>query len=133
MAEAIGLGASVITFITVLKAVSPIYSSIKDAPEDIAHLQRRLQNLAFILEKIDNTTSLYPQYTEDSATERYWNHNSTRLRSDFNEFETFAKELSTRGKVRWILIDHNRVKKMLDRLSEDIATLNSLHQLIIDS
>jgi hypothetical protein len=59
MAEAIGMGASIITFITVLKAVSPIYSSIKDAPDDITHLRRRLQDLAFILEKIDHTTSLY--------------------------------------------------------------------------
>jgi len=133
MAEAIGLGASIITFITVLKAVSPIYSPMKDAPDDITHLRRRLQDLAFILEKIDHTTSLYPQYAEDSATESYWNQNSTRLRSDFNEFETFAKELNTSGKVRWILTNHDRVKKLLDHLSEDIAMLNSLHQLIMDS
>ena len=56
MAEAVGLGASILTFITVAaglsKANAALYGSIKDAPSDVQSVQTRLKDLEFILTQI---------------------------------------------------------------------------------
>jgi hypothetical protein len=133
MAEAISLGASVITFISVIKAVAPIYASIKDGPDDIMSLQSRLQSLRMLLVNIERISSKYPDCAEDPDIKKYWNDKSTTLRSDFTAFENFTQGLKSRGKIRWLLADHSRANKILDRLSEDITMLNSLIQITMNS
>jgi len=133
MAEAISLGASVITFITVIKAVAPIYASIKDGPDDIIRLQSRLQSLHMLLANIESISSTYPDCAEDPGIKKYWNDKSTTLRSDFTAFGNFTQGLNSRGKIRWLLTDRSRANKILDRLSEDIMMLNFLIQITMDS
>jgi hypothetical protein len=133
MAEAISLSASVITFITLIKAVAPIYASIKDGPKDIIILQSRLQSLHMLLANIELISSTHPDCAEDPVFKKYWNDKSTTLRSDFTAFENFTQGLNSRGKIRWLLADRSRANKILDRLSDDIKMLNFLIQTTMDS
>ena len=98
MAEPVGLGASVVAFITVAaklsKAAATVYGSIKDVPSDLQGVEMRLKDLKFILIQIHRTRSLNPEFAGDLATERYWASKEAKLKSDFAEFEEFASQLT---------------------------------------
>ena len=135
MAEAAGLGASVVTFITVVaqlsKAAATLHDSIKDAPDGVQRVQTRLKDLEFILTQIDRTRSMNPECVGDPSTENYWNGKEAKLRSDFAEFERFTTQLATnigkaKGKIKWFLSHEDRAKKVLDLLAEDINVLRAL-------
>ena len=62
MAEAINLGASVLTFIVVAAKLSrttaTLNGSIQDAPGDVQRVQARLKALEFILAQMDRTHAM---------------------------------------------------------------------------
>ena len=135
MAEAVGLGASVVTFIAVAaklsRATATLHGSIKDAPSDVQRVQTRLKDLEFILTQIDRTRAMNPECAGDPATESYWNGKEAKLRSDFAEFEHFITQLAAnigkaKGRVKWLLSHEDRAKKVLDLLAEDIDVLRAL-------
>ena len=135
MVEPVGLGASVVAFITVAaklsKAAAAVYGSIKDAPSDVRRVEMRLKDLEFILGQIDRTRSMNPAFGEDLATERYWAGKGAKLKSDFAEFEEFATQLTANsgraiGRIKWFLSHEDRARKALKLLVEDIDALKIL-------
>ena len=135
MAEPVGLGASVLTFITVVaklsSATATIHSTLQDAPSDVQRIRTRLKDLQFILAQIDRTCAMNPECLGDPATESYWNGKEAKLRSDFVEFERFTTQLAAdigkaKGRIKWFLSHGNRAKKVLDLLAEDIDVLRAL-------
>ena len=139
MAEAVSLGASIVTFITVAAALSrataTIYGSIKDAPSDVQRIQTRLEDLEFILNQINSTRLRNPECVGDPATESYWNAKEGKLKSDFAEFGGFAAHLTAnigkaKGKWKWFLSDGDRAKKNLELLAEDIDVLKTLFDIM---
>jgi len=137
MADAISLGASVLAFVTVAAQLTRItytfFDSIKDAPEDIRRLPERLKDLQFILQQIYQLGTINPQYEADPDIRGYWDIKAAKLQRDFDEFQTFAEGLKAkdiRGRVKWFLSDHDRAKKILSLLCEDIEVLRCLHQIM---
>jgi hypothetical protein len=137
MAESISLGASVLAFITITVQLSKItaglYVTLNDAPEDIARLRTRLEDLHFILSEINRLRSSFPDYDTSSEIQRYWNDKSKRLELDFKEFRKFTDGLNTKdvkGKIRWFLSHRDHAKTVLVVLSEDIDILRSLYQIM---
>ena len=135
MAEAIGLGASVLTFIAVAaklsSATATLHNSIKDAPSDVQRVQTRLKDLEFILAQIDRTCSMNPECVGDPTIKSYWTGKEAKLRSDFAEFGNFAAQLTTnigkaKGRVKWFLSHEDRAMKVLGLLAEDIDLLMTL-------
>ena len=135
VAEAVGLGAGVLTFITVAaklsSATTALQSSIKDAPGDVQRVQTRLEDLEFILTQIDRARSMNPESVGDPATESYWNRKEAKLRSDFVEFGGFAAQLTAnigkaKGRIKWLLSHEDRAEKVLGLLAEDIDVLRAL-------
>jgi len=143
MAEAVGLGASVLAFIKVFGQLSTAaitcYDSIKDAPEDIARVRERLRDLERILAEIGRVRSIFPiGEHDDPGTQRYWNDKCRGVRSHFDGLTELANgwNASARSGTRryqWILSNRARAEKSLVKLSEDIETLKSLHHIMMVS
>lgn len=136
MAETIGLASGVIGFIDIAarltKTAIAIYSTMKDAPDDIKRLKNRSEDLQFILTKINNI----PETDQDEKTARYWSEKSKQLVADFAEFNSFAAGLDEhriKGKVKWYLSKQDRATKLLGLLAEDLKVLKALHQLMMES
>lgn len=141
MAEPVGLGASVVAFITVAaklsKAAATVYGTIKDAPSDVQRVETRLKDLEFILNRIDRARSMNPEAAGDLATESYWASKEVKLKSDFAEFEDFAAQLTANagkvmGRIKWFLSHEDRARKALGLLAEDMDVLRTL-QLMMES
>jgi hypothetical protein len=136
MADAVGLGASVLAFITIAgklsKAAAKLYGSFHNAPEEVKRVQTRMNDLGILLSQIERIYSAHPQCVTDAAVQRYWNEKSTKLRDDFATFESFTDRLNTSlgGRVRWFLSHQDRAKSILELLSEDIDMLYLLYQLM---
>ena len=141
MAEPVGLGASVVAFITVAaklsKAAATIYGTIKDAPSDVQRVETRLKDLEFILNRIDRARSMNPEAAGDLAIESYWASKEVKLKSGFVEFEDFAAQLTANsgkvmGRIKWFLSHEDRARKALGLLAEDMDVLRTL-QLMMES
>ena len=135
MAEAVGLGASVLTFIMVGAKLSSttatVHSTLQNAPGDVQRIQTQLKDLQFILAQIDRTRAMNPECLWEPAMESYWAGKEAKLRSDFMEFERFTAQLAesiqnAKGKIKWLLSHECRAKRILGLLAEDIDVLRAL-------
>ena len=135
MAEAVSLGASIIAFVAVAarlsKAVNDARDSVKDAPEDIARVVKKLGNLKCLLSEIrDQDTITANSQTGDYLT-RLWASQSDQLQRDFAEYQALADKLALQlkrdqgpisgAKIRfhWFF-KRDAVRELDDRLQENI-------------
>jgi hypothetical protein len=139
MAEVVGLGASILAFITVAaklsKTTATIYGTIHNAPEDIKRFHTRLDDLKFTLDTIHFIQEGRPGHAEDHRVLDFWNEKFKKLRRDFSEFEQFTRELDVqgngvKGRIRWFLSNQDRAKKILGLVSEDIEVLKTLQHIM---
>jgi hypothetical protein len=139
MAEAVGLGASVLAFITVAaqlsKTTATIYGTIHDAPEHIKRFHTRLHDLKFILDAIRRIQTSHFGCEEDLLVREFWGEKFEKLRRDFSEFEQLTRELDVqkngvKGRIRWFLSNQDRAKKILGLVSEDIEVLKTLQHIM---
>ena len=136
MAEAVSLGASIIAFVAVAarlsKAVNDARDSVKDAPEDIARVIKKLGNLECLLNEIrDQDTSIANPQAGDSLT-RLWASQSDQLQRDFAKYQSLADKLalqlrkdqgpisSTKIRFHWFF-KRDAVRELDDRLQENIG------------
>lgn len=96
MAEAVGLGASVLAFATIAaqlsKAILAVWGSIKDTPEDIRRVAGRLNTLEFILNQVHEKDLTTPDGTKHK-TVLFWAEQSNQLDHDFAEYKALAEKL----------------------------------------
>ena len=135
MAEAVSLGASIIAFVAIAarlsKAVNDARDSVKDAPEDIARVIKKLGNLECLLNEIHNQdTSIANSRAGDSLT-RLWASQSDQLQRDFASYQSLADKLalqlrkdqgpisSTKIRFHWFF-KRDAVRELDDRLQENI-------------
>ena len=135
MAEAVSLGASIIAFVAIAarlsKAVNDARDSVKDAPEDIARVIKKLGDLECLLNEIRNqdTSAANPQ-AGDSLT-RLWASQSSQLQRDFASYQSLADKLaiqlrkdqgpisSTKIRFHWFF-KRDAVRELDDRLQGNI-------------
>lgn len=133
------LASSIIGFITVVaqlsKATSTVYSTMKDALDDIQRIKSLSEDLQYVLAEIQSLPAGIEASWTDKA-KRYWIDKSARLRQHFGEFDVFAnglKENQLLGKEKWFLSRQGRTKKLMGYLKEDLDVLRMVHQLMAES
>jgi len=146
MAEVIGFGASVLTFITIAtqlaKAAFATYETVTDAHEEIKRVRTRLNDLRFILLQIyhrrihsSSTGEPDPAYWDDKSA-RYWDEKSAQLWDSFAQLEKITSRLNETqpvARLRWLLSGQDRARKLLALLTEDLAVLKTLNQFMLES
>ena len=135
MAEAVSLGASIIAFVAVAarlsKAINDARNSVKDAPEDIARVIKKLGNLESLLSEIrDQDTSTANSRAGNNLT-RLWASQSDQLKRDFASYQVLADKLalqlkkdqgpisSTKIRFHWFF-KQDAVRELDDRLQGNI-------------
>ena len=139
MAEAVGLGASIIAFITITAQSSKnailLYGSIKDAPEDLRTILARLNDMTYYLDQMKQVTDEDQTSADDPNVQSYWNNKSSKLKKDLKKFEDFTTALDksiggAKGRIMWFLSNQDRAKKISALLTDDINLLRDLSMLM---
>lgn len=146
MAEALGLGASILAFVTITahlsKIVKDTWDSVKDAPEDIARMMGKLKRLEGLLDEIHHQdTSMVNARAADKLAE-LWKRQSDQLQSDFALYQKTADKLalqlkknqgpvSSAGiKFRWYF-KRDKVRELDERLQENIRIFRLILGLLM--
>ena len=145
MAEAVSLGASIIAFVAVAarlsKAVNDTRDSVKDAPEDIARVVKKLGNLDYLLNEIHNQDTSTANSQAGDSLRRLWASQSGQLQRDFASYQALADKLALQlrkdqgpisgAKIRfhWFF-KRDAVRELDDRLQENIELFEMILGLL---
>lgn len=140
MAEAVGLGASILAFATIAaqlsQAILTVWSTVKDTPKDIQRVAGGLQTLEFILNRIYDADLATPGNAKDKAA-TFWAGQSDQLKHDFAEYKTLANKLisllrkedgtisSVRTKYHWFF-ERDEIRILEKRLNRHIETFRTI-------
>ena len=98
MAEAVSLGASIIAFVAVAarlsKAVNDAWNSVKDAPEDITRVVKKLGNLECLLNEIHSQDTSTANSQAGNSLTGLWASQSGQLQRDFASYQVLADKLA---------------------------------------
>lgn len=146
MAEAIGLGASILAFVTITAQLSKIvkdtWDSVKDAPEDIERLMKKLKSLECLLDEIHNQDTSMVNSRAANKLAELWKRQSDQLQSDFALYQETADKLalqlkknqgpvSSAGiKFRWYF-KRDKVRELDERLQGNIGIFRTILGLLI--
>ena len=135
MGEAVSLGASIIAFVAVAarlsKAINDARDSVKDAPEDIARVVKKLGNLDYLLNEIHNQGASTANSQAGDSLRRLWASQSDQLQRDFASYQVLADKLalqlgkdqgpisSTKISFHWFF-KRDAVRELDDRLKGNI-------------